>query len=182
VNAAALFALPLPNLRILRMDHETDYPFEVLAANPSLGRLTYLLAHPHAQRPDDEHAYIRLAQLRAICRSPHLTSLQHLRLSLTDFGDEGAAEIVSSGVLKRLRVLELAYGCMRDAGARRLAACPDLKKLTLLDLEMNALTEDGTAALNATGVTCKLGRQHGEHPDTVGSYDYLEYLSNGDWE
>lgn len=182
VNAAALFALPLMNLRVLRVDHKTEYPFEVLADNPALGKLTHVLAHPHAQRPEDDRAYIRLEHLRAICRSPHLPNLQHLRLMLTDFGDEGAEEVVSSGVLRRLRVLELAYGCMRDRGALALAAAPDLKNLALLDLEMNALTESGIAALQATGVHLKSGRQHGEHPDTVEERGWLEYLSNGDWE
>jgi hypothetical protein len=182
LDTAALFALPLPRLRVLRIDHETSYPYEVLAANPSLGNLTHILCHPHAQRPYDPDAYIRLDQLRAICRSPHLTNLSHLQLRLTDFGDAGAEEIVASGVLKRLRVLDLSLGCITDRGARVLAACPDLKNLTLLDLSQNALTDTAIAALAATGVPLKTDRQHGEYPGRPGGSDWLEYLSQGDWE
>lgn len=182
VNTADLFALPLSRLRVLRVDHETSYPLEVLAANRSLGNLTHLLCYPHAQRPDDPDAYIRLEQLRAVCRSPHLTRLVHLQLWLTDFGNAGAEEIAASGVLKRLRVLDLAYGCITDHGAAVLAACPDLKNLALLDLSMNALTDAGIAALTATGVPLKTGSQHGEYPDRPGGPDWLEYLSYGDLE
>jgi hypothetical protein len=172
----------MSRLRVLRYDHARSYPFDVLAANPALGSLTHLLCHPHAQVPDDPDAYIRLDQLRAICRSPHLTSLTHLQLRLTDFGDDGIAEIIESGILKRLRVLDLSYGCVTDDGARALAACPDLKHLHHLDLTMNALTEEGIAALAATGVAFTAEDQHDEHPTRMGENGYLDYLSYGDME
>ncbi|HEY1191622.1 MAG TPA: hypothetical protein VGE74_28575 [Gemmata sp.] len=172
----------MPQSRVLRVDHATSYPFDVLAANPSLGRLTHLLCHPHAQRPGAPSAYITLEHLRALCHSPHLTNLRHLRLLLTEFGDEGAEEFVTSGILKRLNVLERTHGCIRDAGAPHLAACPDLNNLSLLDLTMNALTPDGIAALEATGVTLKTGEQHDEHPDRIGDRGWLGYLSYGDLE
>ncbi|HZY90475.1 MAG TPA: WGR domain-containing protein, partial [Gemmataceae bacterium] len=54
VDADALFALPLPNLRVLQLYHSDDYPLEELAENASLGRLTHLLCHPHALEPGDE--------------------------------------------------------------------------------------------------------------------------------
>jgi hypothetical protein len=182
VKPEALFAQPMPRLRILRVDHETNYPFEVLAANPTLGSLTYLLCHPHAQRPDDPDAYIRLDQLRAICRSPHLTNLTHLQLRLTDFGDDGVRELIASGILKRLKALDLSLGCVTDEGAKLLAACPDLKNLTSLDLCQNAIEGAGIAALEATGVQVNTQAQHGEHPSRMEEHGYLEYLSNGDWE
>ncbi|QJW96556.1 TIGR02996 domain-containing protein [Frigoriglobus tundricola] len=182
MEPAALFALPLSRLRILRVDHEMSYPLDVLAANSLLGNLTHILCHPHAQRPEDPHAYIRLDQLRALCRSPHLPRLTYLQLCLTDFGDEGAEEVIASGVLKRLRVLDLSYGCMTDSGAIALAACSDLKNLSLLDLTMNSLTEVGIAALTATGVPFKADQQHAEHPSRIDEHGYLEYLSYGDIE
>jgi uncharacterized protein (TIGR02996 family) len=182
VDAATLFALPMNRLRVLRFDHARNYPFDVLAANPALGSLTHLLCHPHAQIPDDPDAYIRLDQLRAVCRAPHLMSLTHLQLRLTDFGDDGITEIVESGVLKRLRVLDISYGCVTDDGARALAACPDLKHLHRLDLTMNALTDEGIAALAATGVTFTAEHQHDEHPTRMGENGYLDYLSCGDME
>jgi hypothetical protein len=182
VPAASVFALPLPHLRILRYDHELDYPLDVLADNPTLGNLTHLLCHPHAQRPEDLVAYIRLDQLRAVCRSPHLARLTHLQLRLTDFGDQGIEEIIQSGLLKRLRVLDLSLGCASDQGAALLAARPELKNLALLDLSANALTDEGIAALKATGVNVVAERQHGEHPDQMGVHGYLDYLGEGDME
>jgi uncharacterized protein (TIGR02996 family) len=182
VQAAAVFACPMPRLRILRFDHATEYPLKVLADNPALGNLTHLLCHPHAQWPRDHDAYIRLDQLRAVCRSPHLRSLTHLQLRLTDFGDDGVEEVVASGVLKRLRILDLSNGCVTDRGAAILAACPDLKNLTFLNLARNALSEDGVAALKATGVNVETGSQHDEHPDQLEEGDYLDYLCDGDME
>jgi uncharacterized protein (TIGR02996 family) len=177
-----LFDLPLPRLRILRFEHSVDYPLEILAENPSLGNLTHLLCHPHAQIPGDHNAYIRLDQLRAVCRSKHLKSLVHLQLRLTDFGDHGVEEIVSSGMLKRLRALDISYGCVTDQGAAVLAACADLTNLEHLDLTMNALTADGIAALETTGGRVTTDQQHDEIPDPVEEDDYREYLAYGDIE
>ena len=107
-------------------------------------------------------AYIRLTHLRAVCRSPHLTSLTRLQLRLTAFGDKGAAEIVESGILKRLKVLDLQGGCITDDGAKVLAACPDITHLETLNLRANALTQAGIDALTATGVKVDATGQHGD--------------------
>jgi uncharacterized protein (TIGR02996 family) len=184
VDANKLFALPLPNLRVLQLDHITKYPLDKLAANKTLTSLTALLCHPHAMEFDDEDggAYIRLNHLRAICRSPHLTKLTHLRLRLTDFGDKGAEEIAASGILKRLKVLDLRAGCVSDAGAKTLADSPDLKNLEFLNLNMNALTKDGTKLLKATGVKVDTAEQHTNASGEFGDGEYPEYLFYGDME
>jgi hypothetical protein len=170
----------MPNLRVLQLYHSNSYPLDKLAANPSLTQLTTLLCHPHAMEYDDEEAgaYIRLSHLRAICRSPHLTSLTRLQLRLTDFGDAGAKELVESGLLKRL---DLQGGCITDAGATLLAKCPDLKDLEALNLRGNALTPAGVKALQATGVKVDAAQQHGQ----TGPFDegeMPEYLFEGDIE
>jgi uncharacterized protein (TIGR02996 family) len=159
VDGTKLFALPLPNLRVAQLYHSSDYGLTRLARNASLTKLTHLLCHPHALDGGGE-SYIRLADLRAVVRSPHLTSLKHLRLRLADFGDVGCQEIVKSGILKRLETLDLRSGCISDAGARTLAACPDLKRLQRLDLSRNELTEQGIAALRAVGIPLSVERQH----------------------
>jgi uncharacterized protein (TIGR02996 family) len=184
VDAAKIFALPMPNLRILQLYHSNSYPLDKLAANPSLTKLTALLCHPHAMEFDDEEAgaYIRLAHLRAICRSPHLKSLTNLRLRLTDFGDKGAKELVESGILKQLKVLDLQGGCMTDKGAKLLADCPDLKQLEFLNLSRNALTSDGEKALTATGVKADLSARHGAASGGFGGEEIAEYLFEGDIE
>jgi uncharacterized protein (TIGR02996 family) len=178
VDTDQLFGLKtLHHLRVLQVYHMNNYPLAKLAKNPSLGRLTHLLCHPHCMVEDEP--YIRLAGLRAVVRSTTLASLTHLRLRLSDFGDKGCAEIVNSGVLKRLQMLDLRGGCVTDEGARTLAACPDLRHLEWLDLERNCLTEAGTAALAATGV-----RFTAKDPWAPSGDEYRDrqYLYEGDGE
>jgi hypothetical protein len=66
---------------------------------------------------------------------------------MTDFGDSGCRAIVRSGILRRLRSLDLGYGDMTNAGARVLARCPDLKHLEVLDVSRNALTQTFSPSL-----------------------------------
>jgi hypothetical protein len=185
VDAHKIFALPLPNLRILQLYHSNDYSLDRLAANKSLTNLTTLLCHPHAIEYDhaqEEGAYIRLAHLRAICRSPHLKSLTNLRLRLTDFGDKGAREIVESGILKRLKVLDLQGGCITNEGARLLAGCPDLKNLEFLNLSRNSLTKVGQEAIKATKVKTDVSRMEDHDSGEFGDGEIPEYLFDGDIE
>jgi uncharacterized protein (TIGR02996 family) len=161
LDARELVSLPMPKLRLFQLYHGWSYPLEKLAANKSVANLTSILCHPHGQEPGDD-PYIRLKQLRAICRAAQLTKLTHLRLRCSDVGDAGAKEIAESGILKRLKVLELQLGCISDEGAKALAASPDLKNLQLLDLSHNGLTPAGIAALEATGVKLVADRQHGQ--------------------
>ncbi len=144
-DLSKLVALPMANLRVLQLYHGWSYPLEKLAKNPWLTNLTHLLCHPHALEGGEE-PYIRLPELRSICRSEYLKSLTHLRLRLSDFGDEGIREIINSGILKRLKILDLRHGAVTDEGATLLAACPDLKNLEQLDLSRNGLTDAGKDA------------------------------------
>jgi uncharacterized protein (TIGR02996 family) len=178
VDCNQLFGLTtLDNLRILQVYHNDNYPLARLAKNPSLGKLTHLLCHPHAL---EEEPYIRLPGLRAVVRSTTLPSLTHLQLRLSDFGDKGAAEIVASGILKRLKMLDLRGGTITDKGAQELAACPDLRNLESLNLDRNCLSAKGIAALKKTGVafTAKGQWVLGEDSD----YGAPEYLFEGDIE
>ena len=118
--------------------------------------------------------------MKAICQSPHLTALTPLRLRCTDASDKGAKEIAASGVLKRLKVLDLQHGCITDDGAKALAASPDLPRLTLLNISSNALTKAGVKALRETGVNLIADRMH----DTTAFVpdDDNEFLWQGDGE
>jgi uncharacterized protein (TIGR02996 family) len=152
-----LFGLKtLNNLRSLQICFAQEYPLEILAANRSLERLSYILFHPQ----DAEEPAITLAGLRALLRSPHLKSLAKLRLHLTTFGDEGCLWIARSGILKRLKVLDLGFGNVTDEGARILAGCADLPNLELLDLQRNALTKKGIALLRKVGIDVHADAQH----------------------
>jgi len=180
VDTEAIFAMDLPHLRELTVYHIHNYPIEVLARNESLKNLTRLSFYPHALEPDDSAAYITSAGAQAIFTSPHLTSLRHLQLRLSDAGDDGVRVLVESGLLKRLKTLDLWGGCVTDDGARLLAACPDLGNLERLDLTHNMIGADGAALLKAAGVAAlEVGEQF--DPSMLGS-DELEYLWYGDCE
>jgi uncharacterized protein (TIGR02996 family) len=177
VGVSEVFTLPLPKLRALDVYHLHQYPLEVLAANPTLGNLGTLRCWPHALEPEDNQAYIQPDDFRALVQSPHLKSLTHLALYLSDIGDEGMATLVQSGLLRRLRVLDMWNGRVSDEGARILAGCPDLRRLEKLRLSGNQLTGAGIALLQATGVNLEAANQH-----TPEQIQQQAYLWEGDME
>jgi uncharacterized protein (TIGR02996 family) len=175
----------LHNLRVLKVYHSDKYPLAILAKNPSLGRLTHLLCHPHHHRRaynddpdfDPELAYINPSGVRALLRSPHVKSLTHLQLRLSSTGDNGIKEIVNSGILKQLKVLDLRHGCVSDEGARALAECPDLANLERLDLNRNHLTTTGIQLLRK-----RLGKAVHADNQIGPNEDPNRYLFEGEFE
>jgi uncharacterized protein (TIGR02996 family) len=177
----ALFGLKtLGHLRVLQVYHvEAVYPLDRLARNPALGRLTHLALHPHGWdfEVEGREAFIELPDLRALLRSPHLKGVTHLRVHCSSVGDAGCQEVVDSGALERLKLLDLRHGTITDDGARTLAACPDLKNLKVLDVAHNALTRRGVNALKATGVPVRAGNQQDAE-----DLEMRRYLYEGDYE
>jgi uncharacterized protein (TIGR02996 family) len=174
VDTNKLFALPMPKLRILQVFHASSYPVAKLTLNASLTNLTHLLLQPHA--PDEDQPYLRLRELRLICRSTCLPNLTHLALRYTDFGDEGVKELIASGMLKRLKVLDLLGGCVTDDGAKLLAADTNAQKLERLNLDTNALSGEGLKALKKAGINATAANQHGSVPPfDDGLPEYLFY-------
>ena len=179
-----LVTLPtLTNLRVLRCYHGLVYPLERLAANPALTSLTHLLCFPHSfacewDQATQRHNGTEISRdsARAVVVSPHLASLTHLQLRCCDGGDGLIDDIVASGTLKRLKMLDLRHGHVTDAGARLLAGCPDARNLEVLDLINNRLTQQGIAALEAAGLPLRADRQQG-HP-----FDDEHILDYGDSE
>ena len=98
-------------------------------------------------------------------------------------GDAGCEELVRSGVLGRLKHLDLRHGCVSDRGAALLADCPDLRRLEWLDLDRNGLTPAGVARLRAVGVPLRADDQQTEaelHPTE--EYTPPQYLCEGEFE
>jgi uncharacterized protein (TIGR02996 family) len=157
----------LTNLRILQVYLSHFYPLGTLSVSPALARLTHLSLHPQAmvEGEDMEESLLPLQGVGLLLASPTLVSLTHLRLHQSDLGDEGCEAVVHSGILRRLKFLDLARGRITDAGARILAACPDLRHLDVLDVSCNALTVAGIEALKSTGITVRASDQHGPHED-----------------
>jgi uncharacterized protein (TIGR02996 family) len=173
LDVSRAFALNLPNLRVLHVYHQHNYPLEVLARNSSMGNLVTLVCRPHALEPQDEQGYIQPGPFGELCHSSHLKCLTHLEMVGTDIGDEGCRALVESGMLRRLRVLDLTYGRITDEGAQLLADCPDLRKLERLVLKSNMLTSEGIAALTATGVHLEASEQF--DPDSMDENEHLWY-------
>jgi uncharacterized protein (TIGR02996 family) len=166
----------LTHLRVLQLYHADEYPLKELAGNDALARLTHLSLRPCAldEYDDEARPLIALKDVRPLLKSPHLASLTHLRIQQTALGDRGCSAIARSGILKRLKFLDLARGSITDKGAHTLARCPDLRNLQVLDVSYNALTEGGVQALRAAGITVRAEDQHDE--------DDTHYLYEGEME
>jgi uncharacterized protein (TIGR02996 family) len=171
-----LLSLPtLTHLRVFRHYHGTTYALEPLATNPALGQLSHLLIYPHSfsRGFDPSHLgtdtwigarhgpALHRDNVRAVFTSPHLRSLTHLQLRSCSGGDGMISDLVASGLLKRLKWLDLRHGHVGDEGARLLAKCPDTRNLEALDLTNNRLTRAGATVLRAAGVPVRAERQQG---------------------
>jgi uncharacterized protein (TIGR02996 family) len=153
VNTSRLFGLQLPRLRVLQVFRVEKILFGRLASNTSLGNLTQLLLQSNGLCHWDPTRALGIHELKSILYSSTLTKLIHLLFRGSEVGDRGVVEIVKSGILKRLEVLDLKDGTITDEGARVLAECPDARRLKRLNLEGNApLTTDGVARLKAAGI------------------------------
>ena len=81
-------------------------PFAILAGNPAFGALRTLKVRPaHAW---DEPGRLPLDWVLPLFRSQELRSLEHLHLHASSMGDRGCEELLRSGVLARLKTLDLA--------------------------------------------------------------------------
>lgn len=176
VNSEAVFNLKMPHLKSLTVNHLNSYPTKVLAANKSLTNLESIWFYPHGLDYGDE-PYLQLEDLKAICRSENLKSLRHLALYACTSGNEGIEELVDSGMLGRLKTLDMRWGAVTDEGAERLAAA-DLSGLESLTLSQNYMTAAGVRVLAETGVNLAAGEQNQGNP----SDEDAEYLYMGDPE
>ncbi len=92
-------------------------------------------------------------------------------------GNAGVREIIDSGILARLKWLDLRHGCVTDEGARLLAGSPDAGRLEHLDLSRNAVTAAGLALLRRRGLAVRA-----DNPMTAQELAEEAYLYEGDSE
>ena len=173
VNTEAVFKLKMPHLRFLKVHHTRNYALATLARNKSMTNLERIWFYPHALEHDEP--YIRFADVKALCRSKNLTSLQHLSLYLTDSGDEGIKELIKSGLLARLKTLDMRLGSVTDEGAELLAA-EDLSHLEELNLSENFLSKAMVKKLKGLGKNIVIAGQN------FGTPEESDYLYMGDIE
>ena len=188
-DVGELFSLPtFTHLRVLQLNNcNAVYRLDLLAQNPACSNLTELLCHPHhidessnaeqdaAAGFDEAEGYIPLSVVVPLFQSPHMHNLRHLRLRVSSMGDDGCKHLVESGMLSRLKRLDLRHGRITDAGARILADCPDTLNLEWLDLGFNSLTADGVARIEGLGIPGRVDAQHDEGDEDT-------YLTEGDFE
>jgi hypothetical protein len=134
--------------------------------------LEYLRVRPSHQWGNSA---VPRAEVVKLLHSPHFPKLRELHLHASDLGDAGCRDVVASGILKRIEVLDLSFGCISDAGVRVLLASPDIQRLKMLDLSYNEITaEGGTLLADATGPAV--------HSDSQSAPGQNEYLYAGDIE
>ena len=181
VNTSVLFQLPLADMRELHIHCAMHYDTDTLAQNPAFAGLHTVAFHPHAfcryENADVyEGTFLCAGHMRHIVNSPHLKRLEHLQLNCLSAGDEGIDLLVNSGLIHRLKSLDLRHGCVSDEGAFTLYKALDgtPHALEVLKLGDNALTGDGVAALRRLKLTLDAPDQHGPGDD--------HYLTQGDFE
>ena len=130
----AIFRLKLPELESLSLDAGYVYPLDVLGRNRSLSKLEELHIEPHMLEPGDDKSYV--TGFQGFCKSKHLVSLRRLKLTCTEFGDEGVAQLVKAPFFPQLKVLRLFSGTITVDGLAVLAE-QDLSNLESLDVTQN---------------------------------------------
>ena len=180
IDLDKLFALKLPRLRSLEIDHQSDeYPLKAIAKNKSFENLESISFLPHALEPGDSGAYISREGFIDLCKSKNLKKLTHLRLQCSDIGNDGLKELVKSPLLGQLKVLDLTYGCVTDEGADVLAGA-DLSNLNTLSLEGNYISKEAIARLRKSAPSMTFVGEGGQYNPS--NMDEREDLYNGDWE
>jgi hypothetical protein len=81
--------------------------------------------------------------------SPHFPALRELHLRGHAMDDDDCEALAESGILRRLRVLDLSHGTISDRGVSALARCRDISGLELLDLSFNLIGERGVRRMEA---------------------------------
>jgi hypothetical protein len=85
-------------------------------------------------------------------RRKEMKRLHTLRLDRMEVGASGCRALVRSGLLKKLKVLQMWNCRLEENAAEVLADCSDLPRLEQLDVSFNWLSPDDVERLRRTGV------------------------------
>lgn len=156
-TASHVFAARLPHLHTLHVTTNSNrLPIATLGTNPSLRNLTILhldlVAFVSTEEIEERRDPVYPEELQTLFASAHLVSLKHLALRLPGFGDVGVDELIASGMIARLKGLDLCRCEITDDGGQALANCPAVTNLEYLHLDNNYLSPVGIEALAAVGV------------------------------
>jgi uncharacterized protein (TIGR02996 family) len=172
IDPNEFFALPLPELRALRTDFLPYLPVAVLAGNLTLMKLERLFVATTDERriPIPEAMTVELIapldvrDFRLFFAAGQFRGLTDLTIRSQQFGDQICAEIARSGVLRRLKRLDLRNCGISDDGAIALARSPDLAHLDVLDVGGNRITPIGVSRLQEAEIRVQWDSQWGDYP------------------
>ncbi len=150
------------NLRSLRLKMDrTASAVVALIANRSVARLTQLTLDEWNPRRDIDPHDDEPVWLSDFCVSPLSLTLKDLAIVDLNFDDGSIDTLLSTGMISRLKRLDLSRNIITDDGALALAAHPDVAKLEYLSLDKNLLTAIGIEALAAVGHRISADQQFG---------------------
>jgi hypothetical protein len=172
INRDELFTLPLPSLQGFVVDFLAHIPFAVLAGNGTLTRLErlFLCTTDERRAPIPVNMTIELTapfdllELRTFLVAPQFSKLSDLTLRTQHLGDYVCTEIARSGVLRRLKRLDLRNCGISDNGAIALARSPDLAHLEWLDVGGNRVTPIGVSRLQEHEIYVQWDSTWGDYP------------------
>lgn len=161
-----IVALPA-TLQSLRLTCNTVYLGEgILAA----GRVFPALRLLHLELQDEwDFLYEWGSLIRRLADPAVLPALESLSLRLPNFGDAGVITLLETGLVGRLKGLDLCRCQITDDGAQALAADPAVPRLDALHLDDNYLSPIGIQALADVGVTVSERQRFG--PGDAGDDD-----------
>jgi uncharacterized protein (TIGR02996 family) len=175
-DAAAMFSIPLPELRVFTADYLSEhFPLAALARNEHLGQLERLFLSVRDPGPppgsDEDVDFLLTLETPAefarehfgpFLRAPQFARLTDVTIRFEILGDAGCEAIARSGILGRLRRLDLRQCGITDAGAEALARSADLGRLEWLDVGGNRLTPAGVARLQEADIRVQWDSQWDE--------------------
>ncbi|MGE3807983.1 MAG: TIGR02996 domain-containing protein [Gemmataceae bacterium] len=175
LDTAAFFAIDtLPRLRTLRVGGTFMYDVDVLAANDRLPELRELFLDPSSGHGSMDMVWTASETFPF----PKQPLLERLSLHFMRGLAYDCEALVSSGLLKRLRSLELQYSALTDDAGEVLAGCPDLQRLERLDVSFNHLSD---TVLDKLRKACPNVVSAAQIPEASEGSDGFEVLED-DWE
>jgi uncharacterized protein (TIGR02996 family) len=162
VDLGRLFGQQLSDLQALSAGFLGFLPLDVLAANTSLASLRRLfLSIP---RGPFTESYLQPRSLRVFLAAAQFGQLVDLTLRTANDGNLVCVEIVRSGILRRLKRLDLRNCGITDDGAAELARSPDLAHLDVLDVGGNLITPLVVSRLQEAEIRVQWDSQWGDYP------------------
>jgi hypothetical protein len=96
-------------------------------------------------------AFSDVATLKPLFKGGHFPCLKYLGLCNSDKADAVAAAVAGSAIVQEIETLDLSLGNLTDEGAAALLASPAIAKLKKLDLHHHFLSDDTVKKLKELG-------------------------------